>query len=117
MMKLTSGHFPVGQSIFVRGLFGLTLLQIFMWSRGDKVDCRVTLFDDQNAPMADSDWISWTGPDDPLNRYVQFEGFPSRADDTTLANCAYVVKVVDSSEASSGDLVGGAEIMLTVYRG
>jgi drug/metabolite transporter (DMT)-like permease len=43
MTKLTSGQHPVGQSIFVRGLFGLVLLQIFMLVRGSKVD-RMQIF-------------------------------------------------------------------------
>jgi drug/metabolite transporter (DMT)-like permease len=49
MMKLTSGHFPVGQSIFVRGLFGLTLLQLFMWARGEKVDWMQTFRSEQTT--------------------------------------------------------------------
>jgi drug/metabolite transporter (DMT)-like permease len=49
MMKLTSGHFPVGQSIFVRGLFGLALLQIFMLARGDRVDWMQTFRSEQTT--------------------------------------------------------------------
>ena len=45
MMKLTSGQFPVGQSIFVRGLFGLALLQIFMLARGAKVSRKGSAMD------------------------------------------------------------------------
>ncbi len=49
MMKLTSGQFPVGQSIFVRGLFGLALLQIFMLTRGAKVDWMQTFRSEQTT--------------------------------------------------------------------
>jgi drug/metabolite transporter (DMT)-like permease len=49
MMKLTSGQFPVGQSIFVRGLFGLALLQIFMLLRGAKVDWMQTFRSEQTT--------------------------------------------------------------------
>jgi drug/metabolite transporter (DMT)-like permease len=49
MMKLTSGHFPVGQSIFVRGLFGLAILQLVMLARGDKVDWMQTFRSEQTT--------------------------------------------------------------------
>jgi drug/metabolite transporter (DMT)-like permease len=49
MMKLTSGQFPVGQSIFVRGLFGLALLQSFMMVRGEKVDWMQTFRSEQTT--------------------------------------------------------------------
>jgi drug/metabolite transporter (DMT)-like permease len=49
MMKLTSGQFPVGQSIFVRGLFGLALLQIFMFARSQKVDWMQTFRSEQTT--------------------------------------------------------------------
>jgi drug/metabolite transporter (DMT)-like permease len=49
MMKLTSAQFPVGQSIFVRGLLGLMILQIFMLARGDKVDWMQTFRSEQTT--------------------------------------------------------------------
>ena len=49
MMKLTSGSFPVGQSIFVRGLFGLALLQIVMSSRAVKIDWMQTFRSEQTT--------------------------------------------------------------------
>lgn len=49
MMKLTSGQFLVGQSIFVRGLFGLAILQIFLLARGEKVDWMQTFRPEQTT--------------------------------------------------------------------
>jgi drug/metabolite transporter (DMT)-like permease len=49
MMKLTSNQFPVGQSIFVRGLFGLALLQTFMLASGTKVDWMQTFRSEQTT--------------------------------------------------------------------
>ena len=49
MMKLTSGHFPVGQSIFVRGLFGLAILQIVMLARREEVDWLQTFRSEQTT--------------------------------------------------------------------
>jgi drug/metabolite transporter (DMT)-like permease len=49
MMKLTSGQFPVGQSIFVRGLFGLAILQIFMGLRRERVDWLQTFRSEQTT--------------------------------------------------------------------
>ena len=49
MMKLTSGQFPVGESIFVRGLFGLAILQTVMLVRSEKVDWMQTFRSEQTT--------------------------------------------------------------------
>ena len=49
MMKLTSGIFPVGEAIFVRGLFGLAILQAVMLVRSEKVDWMQTFRSEQTT--------------------------------------------------------------------
>ena len=48
-MKLTSGMFPVGEAIFVRGLFGLAILQAVMLVRSEKVDWLQTFRSEQTT--------------------------------------------------------------------